>query len=53
MDNELLPRTKQTGSRNYFGGKTKKVSHPALHFTKNIVSQIQYKKNVGIVLDAR
>ena len=36
-----------------FSRKTKKISHPLLHFNNSIVSQTPYQKYLGIFLDAR
>ena len=36
-----------------FSKKTKKISHPSLHFNNSIVSQTSYQKHLGIFLDAQ
>ena len=36
-----------------FSRKTKKNSHPSLHFNNSIVSQSPYQKHLGMFLDAQ
>ena len=35
-----------------FSGKTKKLNHPPLTFSKSTVSQSTYQKHLGVILDA-
>ena len=51
MENELQPRPKQVGPRNFLSRRRKKIYHPWLCFNNCIV--LSHKPHIGIFLDAQ